>query len=195
MKAELNERLSGKLRRIRSGAYKPVDFIIADAKDAEMGGGLGALGSITNNAGSTRPTSAIDYRQSMKRMIGSGLVDIMLTSMSSAESLVAAKAFEGSDVTRAIRLNDATDIWGLRRASYHEHPAVPFRTARLDHARRFAALGLYALTFYDDSERDVATLRAYKEFRIEAEAAGIKHFLDIQSACLFSLATKNWRIH
>ena len=179
MHVSMNERLAGKLSRIRSGAYTPEDFIIADAKDAEMGGGIGALGLVRNADGSRRPASAIDYRQAMKSMMASGLVDIMLTSMSAAESLAEDKAFDSSDVTQAIRLNDATDIWGLRGASYRENPAIPFRTARLDHARRFAALGLYAVTFYNDRDLDVATLRAYRDFRQKAESSGMSHFLEV----------------
>ena len=179
MNVSMNERLARKLSRIRSGAYTPEDFIIADAKDAEMGGGIGALGLVRNADGSRRPASAIDYRQAMKSMMASGLVDIMLTSMSSAESLAEEKAFDSSDVTQAIRLNDATDIWGLRGASYRENPAIPFRTARLDHARRFAALGLYAVTFYNDPDIDVATLQAYRDFRQKAESYGMSHFLEV----------------
>ena len=89
----MNERLTGKLSRIRSGAYEPADFIIADAKDAEMGGGIGGLGSVTDRDGTRQPATALDYRQAMTDMMSSGLVDIMLTSLSSAESLHEADAF------------------------------------------------------------------------------------------------------
>jgi hypothetical protein len=37
-------RLDDKLARIRSGAYRRSDFIIADAKDPDMGPGLHAVG-------------------------------------------------------------------------------------------------------------------------------------------------------
>lgn len=175
----MNERLTGKLSRIRSGAYRPADFIIADAKDAEMGGGIGGLGSVADRDGTRRPATALDYRQAMTDMISSGLVDIMLTSLSSAESLHEADAFRGSDATQAIRLNDATDIWGFRGASYRTLAALPFRTARLEHARRLAALGLYAVTFYNDRDLDVATSAAYRDFRQEAETVGMSHFLEV----------------
>ena len=110
----MNDRLTGKLSRIRSGDYTPDDFIIADAKDAEMGGGNGALGVVAPDGKAMLPVTAGRYRQAMRTMMESGYVDIMLTSMSSAEALAEANAFEGSDVTQAIRLNDATDIWGFR---------------------------------------------------------------------------------
>ena len=115
----------------------------------------------------------------MTEMMASGLIDIMLTSMSSAEALADSGAFKTSDVTQAIRLNDATDIWGFRGASYRERPALPFRTARLHHARRLAALGLYAVTFYNDRDLDVATLEAYGRFRQQAEEEGMAHFLEV----------------
>jgi len=179
MTVSMDDRLVGKLTRIRSGAYSPRDFIIADAKDAEMGGGIGALGARRLADGTERLATSADYRQAMTEMIASGLIDIMLTSMSSAEALADSGAFKTSDVTQAIRLNDATDIWGFRGASYRERPALPFRTARLHHARRLAALGLYAVTFYNDRDLDVATSEAYGRFRQQAEEAGMAHFLEV----------------
>ena len=179
MTAEICERLNGKLSRIRSGDYTPADFIIADAKDADMGGGISALGVTTDSDGSVRQTTAVDYREAMTRMIDTVLVDIMLTSLSSAELLHASKAFAESDVTLAVRLNDATDIWGFRGATYRYGPAIPFRTAQLDRARHVAALGLFAVTFYNDRERDVATLDAYRAFREQAAQVGMAHFLEV----------------
>ena len=179
MTVSMDDRLVGKLTRIRSGAYSPRDFIIADAKDAEMGGGIGALGARRLADGTERLATSADYRQAMTEIIASGLIDIMLTSMSSAEALADSGAFKTSDVTQAIRLNDATDIWGFRGASYRERPALPFKTARLHHARRLAALGLYAVTFYNDRDLDVATSEAYGRFRQQAEEEGMAHFLEV----------------
>ena len=179
MTVSMHHRLVGKLTRIRSGAYSPRDFIIADAKDAEMGGGIGALGARRLADGTERLVTSADYRLAMTEMVASGLIDIMLTSMSSAEALADSGAFKTSDVTQAIRLNDATDIWGFRGASYRERPALPFRTARLHHARRLAALGLYAVTFYNDRDLDVATSEAYGRFRQQAEEEGMAHFLEV----------------
>ena len=144
-----------------------------------MGGGIGALGARRLADGTERLATSADYRQAMTEMMASGLIDIMLTSMSSAEALADSGAFKTSDVTQAIRLNDATDIWGFRGASYRERPALPFRTARLYHAKRRAALGLYALTFYNDRDLDVTTLEAYCRFRQQAEEEGMAHFLEV----------------
>ena len=168
--------LDRKLDRIRDGAYRPQDFIIADAKDGDMGGGVAASG-IDPETGLARPISV--YRDAMKTMVASGLVDIMLMSLSSAEALNGDGVFSGADVTPAVRLNDTTDIWGHRGADYRNHQARPFRTARLDRARAVADLGLYAVTFYNDVDRDVAALNAYNQFRDDAGEAGMRHFLEV----------------
>ena len=169
-------RLNQKLDSIRGGAYVPQNFIIADAKDGDMGGGAGAMG-INQKTDLANPASV--YRSAMKEMVASDLVDIMLMSLSSAEALVADGVFASCDVTPVVRLNEGTDIWGHRGADYRNHAARPFRTARLDRARALCDLGLYAVTFYNEIDRDVATLDAYSEFRDQAGDAGIRHFLEV----------------
>jgi hypothetical protein len=42
-----------------------------------------------------------------------------------------------------------------------------------------ANLGLYSVTFVNDLEHDRESLRCYKEFRLEAEAKGFRHFLEV----------------
>ena len=173
--------LDHKLLRIRVGQYVPADFIIADAKDADMGFGAGAPGTFydQDNQPTDRMRPIADYRAGMREMVRSGLVDIMLTSVSSAEALQANNTYDDSLVTPAVRLNDATDIWSLRGGAYRTVQARPFRTARLKHARAVSDLGLYSVTFYNDLDRDVATLEAYAAFREEAEAVGMRHFLEV----------------
>ena len=175
-----------KLARIRAGAYKPTDFIIADAKDGDMSLGTSTAGPKLDerNQPTDRMRPIADYRADMRRIVSSGLVDIMLTSISSAEVLAAEGVFAGSPVTPAVRLNDATDIWSARGSSYRGEQARPFRTARLDRARAVADLGLYAITFYNDVDRDVETLAAYAQFRDEAERAGMRHFLEVFNPAL-----------
>ena len=144
-----------------------------------MGGGIGALGFTTDAKGVSRAKTAMDYRAAIKAMIASGLADIMLTSLSTAEALAADRALDGSGVTQAVRLNDTTDIWGLRGANYQKLPALPFRTAKIDKALQVSALGLYAVTFYNDRDQDVAALEAYGRFRDEAADKGMLHFLEV----------------
>ncbi|MDA1154846.1 MAG: hypothetical protein O2873_08850 [Proteobacteria bacterium] len=173
--------LDQKLERIRGGDYSPADFIIADAKDGDMGGGAASPGLARDAAGKTggRMLTALDYRRGMADMVAAAPVDIMLTSLSANEVLTAEGVFADSAVTPAIRMNEATDIWGFRGASYRESPAVPIRTARVDRARALCDLGLYAVTFYNNPEWDVDTLEHYAAFRDEAAAAGLRHFLEV----------------
>ena len=168
--------LDTKLAKIRSGKYKSTDFIIADAKDGDMGGGVTAPGPARDRDGLKTKK---EYLAAMTEMTKSGLVDIMLTSASTAEALTKQKLYLKSKVTPAIRLNDTTDIWGLRGGSYKEHPSQPFRTARVSEARKFADLGLYSVTFSNQIDADLRTLHAYADFRAEAKAAKMRHFLEV----------------
>ena len=108
-------RMAEKLSRIVSGNYRPQDFIIADAKDGDMGGGADAVGleerSLAGLGNFQMATPMKYYRNAMKEMVESDLVDIMLMSLSSAEALVEEGTFANSNITPAVRLNYATDIW------------------------------------------------------------------------------------
>jgi DhnA family fructose-bisphosphate aldolase class Ia len=169
--------LDEKLARIRSGKYTPSDFIIADAKDADMGFGLTAPGPAGGTDGRTR--SRAEYLDAMRALVREELVDVMLMSASSAEALADEGLFDASAVTPAVRLNDTTDIWFARGSRYREAPSRPFRTASLDRVVRFCDLGLYSITFSNDVERDLETLEAFARFREEAAAAGIRYFLEV----------------
>lgn len=167
--------LDEKLERIREGRYAPADFIIADAKDGDMGFGLPAPGPAPS--GRSKPKAA--YLDAMREMTRSGFVDIMLMSASTAETLTGEGLFEHSPVTPAVRLNDTTDIWSQRGAAYKASASRPFRTASVTLAAPFADLGLYSVTFMNDIERDLESLEAYRSFRGEALAAGTRHFLEV----------------
>lgn len=174
-------RMDRKLANIQAGTYTPKDFIIADAKDGDMALGTGTSGPALDADG--RPTGRMRplqvYRDNMETMIRSDTVDIMLTSLSSAEYLARKGLYGDTDVTPAVRLNDGSDIWHWRGASYKHLPTVPFRTARLDRVKPVADLGLYALTFFNDLDQDRRSLDAYSQFRDEASAAGVRHFLEV----------------
>lgn len=173
--------LDRKLARLRSGAYTPQDFIIADAKDAEMAFGLTSPGPVRGTDGQPLPGFArrAVYLDAIRAMTKSGLVDIMLTSASAAEILAREGLFANSEVTPAVRYNDATDIWYPRGGRYGSEPSRPFRTARLPRVREFADLGLYSVTFSNEVVRDLATLEAYSAFRAEAAELGMRHFLEV----------------
>ncbi len=90
------------------------------------------------------------------------------------------RLFDGSGVTPAVRANDSTDIHVLAGAPYPTQPSRPFRTPRIDEIMRGGTdLALYSITPAGDAERDAAALEAYRDFRAEAEPAGLRHFLEV----------------
>ena len=179
----LKNRMTEKLSRIVSGNYRPQDFIIADAKDGDMGGGADAIGieeRYLPSLGNVQMAIPMQYyRNAIKEMVESDLVDIMLMSLSSAEALVREGVFSNSKITPAVRLNDATDIWGYRGASYKEKPSFAFNTVKIESALKYSKLGLYSITFYNDLEKDLQNLNAYTKFRDSISGTGMEHFLEV----------------
>jgi len=170
------------------------DFILADAKDADMAFGLAAPGLAPGGKPGNGPFRSIgEYRDSIREIVREGLVDIMLMSASTSELLsIEEGLFLSSHVTPAVRMNDTTDIWlAAGTSSYPRQPALPFSTTSIAQARcgrvdashvdhsRGANLGLFSLTLNDDASLDRAMLAAYRDFRVEAERAGFRHFLEV----------------
>jgi DhnA family fructose-bisphosphate aldolase class Ia len=173
-------RLDEKLARIRAGNHRRTDFIIADAKDPDMGPGLHAVGPARQKDGSaSRFRTREDFLQTIEAIIRQDAVDVMLTSVSNLEQLVRRNAFAHSAVKPAIRANDTTDIWRQRGASHHLAPSRPFRTASLRHVKPLTDLGLYSITFTNDVDADLASLEAFRAFREDAEANGFSYLLEV----------------
>lgn len=169
------------------------DFILADAKDADMAFGISAPGLAT---GKTRPglkhRSLAQFRDSIREVTRQGLVDIMLMSASTSEQLtIVEQLFERSSVTPAVRANDTTDIWCGVSGTYKHQPSLPFQSTTIDQIQsgrwnctaeersRGANLGLYSMTFNNHAERDREALERYKAFRLDAETKGFRHFLEV----------------
>ena len=169
--------LDTKLEKIRRGKYKPADFIIADAKDADMGGGIFCTGAHLEDA--SRPRSYPKYLQAMREMVKSGLVDLMLMSASSAERLVEEGIFENSPVSPAVRYNDTTDIWGLRHSVYQQYQSRNFRTLHLKRLIPLVDLGLYSITFSNAIEKDIESLEGLRQFLSELSGTGMRYFLEV----------------
>ncbi len=188
----MQKSLDQKLQRILNDPSAG-DFILADAKDADMGFGIGAPGV---NHGANRDRfpfrSLEEYQQSIRQITQQGLVDIVLMSASVSERLtIEERIFDGSTITPAVRANDTTDIWLGLSGDYKNQPSLPFRTATIDHIQCGRAscsqdehnlgadLGLYSITFNNDAQLDREALAIYHEFRGEAEAKGFRHFLEV----------------
>ncbi|MEQ1902710.1 MAG: hypothetical protein ABL888_00825 [Pirellulaceae bacterium] len=128
----------------------------------------------------------------VREIVNQGLVDIMLMSASTSEILALDEGlFATSPITPAARANDTTDIWCGQSGGYSREPSLPFRTATIDQLQcgrvecspeeraNGVDLGLYSITFNNDTRLDREALTAYREFRIEAEKKGFRHFLEV----------------
>lgn len=194
-----NKSLDRKLDRIHAGKATRKDFIIADAKDADMAFGIQAPGP--NRAGACAHgydktqgcfKTLPDYLAQIREVIKQQLVDIVLLSASNLERLAMQEGlFKNSPITPAARANDTTDVWAVRQGKYPSQPSRHFRTATLDHIKYGkiessyqkphlgADLGLYSVTFTNNLDWDYAALEAFHDFRLEAEKKKFRYFLEV----------------
>ena len=172
-------RYSDKIARIRAGQYRRGDFILADAKDVDLSGGVLTAGPRRDVRGRIIGLrSRAELLDQMRALVAQDVLDIMLASASNIEALVEGGVFDGSAVMPAFRGNEATDMWGaIRGGRYREVPSRPHRGADLRLAH--APLCLYSLTFQNEADRDASALETYAAFRAEARAAGVMHFLEV----------------
>jgi len=193
------KRLDRKLSNIINGSTSRTDFVIADAKDADMAFGITAPGP---QSGSCRHgynesegcwKTLAQYREQIRAVIAQDIVDIVLLSASNVEQLaIREKLFANSDITPAARANDTSDVWAVRGGKYPtEHPSRSFRSATLDHIKyghltndhrspfTGADLGLYSITFTNNIDWDYKALQDFHDFRIEAERKGFRYFLEV----------------
>ncbi|MBK9118444.1 MAG: hypothetical protein IPM18_02425 [Phycisphaerales bacterium] len=188
----MEKSLDCKLARIKADPACR-DFILADAKDADMAFGIAAPGrSPEMHTHEGRYRSLAEYRECIRAVVQQGLVDIMLMSAhTNALLTIEERLFDNSPITPAARANDTSDIHVVRGGVYPAQPSWPFQTTTIDHIQcgrvecqdeervRGASLGLYSVTFNNDLALDQATLAAYKAFRLEAEQKGFRHFLEV----------------
>jgi len=185
-------RLDEKLARIREGKYRRADFIIADAKDPDMGPSMVACGPARLKDGSaTRTRTREEFLDQIQAVVEQDVVDVVLTSAGNLERLIRRGLFKTSRVKPAIRANDTTDIWRVRGGSYPQKPSQPFRSANLSRVMWGSLepqigetvtgtdLGLYSMTFNNDIGADIASLEAFADFRAEAEELGFRYFLEV----------------
>ena len=193
------KRLYIKLNNIINGSTSAKDFIIADAKDADMAFGITAPGPQTGSCrhgyneseGCWKTLS--QYLEQIRAVIAQDIVDIMLLSASNVEKLgIKEGLFRNSAITPAARANDTSDVWAVRGGKYPtDHPSRSFRTASIDHIKygrltdshslpyTGADLGLYSITFTNNIDWDYKALQDFQDFRIEAERKGFRYFLEV----------------
>ena len=173
-------RLDAKLARIHAGHYRPSDFIIADAKDPDMGPSISWTGEVKDADGNVvRNRTRAEFLDQMRAIVEQDIVDVMLASASNIEALTRQGVFHGSAVKPAIRANESTDIWVMRGATYVKHPSRPFRTPSLARVKPFTDLGLYSVTFNHDIDADLESLDAFAAFREDCADNGFNYFLEV----------------
>ncbi len=173
-------RLDAKLARIHAGQYRPSDFIIADAKDPDMGPSISWTGEVKGPDGAVlRNRTRAEFLDQMRAIVQQDVVDIMLASASNIEVLSREGLFNSSAVKPAIRANESTDIWVMRGATYSKHASRPFRTPSLARVKPHTDLGLYSVTFNHDIDADLASLAEFANFREECADTGFSYFLEV----------------
>src|SRR5579862_6966691 len=201
--------LDRKLAAIHASPHATKEFILADAKDADMAFGVRAPGprGYLSRQGA-RPAqfspelwtreeygarNLPEFLDIIREVVHQGVIDIMLMSAYVSEQLTIKEGlFRNSHVTPAARANDTTDVWAVRHGCYTREPAQPFRSASIDQIQcgkiecdrstdEFpgANLGLYSVTFVNDLDQDRETLLAFKAFREEAERKQFRYFLEV----------------
>jgi hypothetical protein len=169
------------------------EFILADAKDPDLSAGIAAPGKSPEYYGQEGKFRSLEeFREQIRLLVRQGHIDVMLMSPHTNGILtIEERLFDNSHVTPAARANDTTDIHVIRGGVYPRRPSLPMRTTTIDHIQcgkytceaqdrvLGANLGLYSVTFTNDTERDRHTLQEFKAFRLEAEAKGFRYFLEV----------------
>ena len=118
-------RLDQKLARIRAGQYTRNDFIIADAKDGDMGPSMTSCGPKREKDGSwSRHYTRPEFLDNIRAVVEQDIVDIMLTSASNMEALTDMGVFRNSAVKAGDPRQRYDGCMGLPRGHVFE-TAVP----------------------------------------------------------------------
>ena len=193
--ATMQKSLDRKLAAIHADPSGSKEFILADAKDADMAFGIGAPGkSPEMHAGEVRMRTLAEYREQIRQIVRQGLVDIMLMSASSNDLLTIDEGlFENSHVTPAARANDASDIFAVRGGRYiaeavaavpHARRSTTFNAATSIASRanavRGANLGLVQRHVQQPpGRRSASRSKNIAAFGWRPSAKGFRHFLEV----------------
>ncbi len=188
----MKQRLLEKLARIHKHPTGR-EFILGDAKDADLAFGIASPGLAYPPPPNSAPKyrSLDDFHEQIRQVVRQGVVDFMLTSVSTMSLLGhRERLFDESDVTPVVRANDTTDIWCVRGGSYRQSPSLPHASSHFDELRYgtlaptsslppLVDLGLYSITFNNDLHADRESLVAFRAFRAEAQRLDFHYFLEV----------------
>jgi hypothetical protein len=180
-----------KLKRIRENPSSR-EFIIADARDADMAWGVPSPGKVYPSPAGRSPYRTMpQFHEHIRAIVRQGAVDIMLASISTMSLLAHhERLFDSGNVTPAVRINDTSDVWCPRGGRYREQPSAPFASGFIEEAQYGSLtaerpdeptvnLGLYSITFNNQLSADRESLLAFKEFRAEAQRGNFNYFLEV----------------
>lgn len=184
----MTSRLERKLKEIHSNPNSK-EFILADARDADLCWGVPSPGLVIDSIHSRFRTMP-EFLDQIRAVVKQGIVDILLASASTISVLAhGEKLFAESEVTPAMRANDTSDVWCPRGGEYRKHPSLPFASSYIEEAqygsviptggKPIVNLGLYSITFNNRPEIDREALLAFKEFRAEAGRKNFQYFLEV----------------
>ncbi len=159
------------------------EFILCYAADPDIAAGIIPI--------SESFSSLKAYYRHLEELVVQAQLDILLTSNHTMDELARSRnLFVNSPVTPAIRANDATDNWHVRGSQYETQLSRGFSSTTLNEAMYGTLspsisstpevdLGLYSVTFNNDTESDLKSLETFKEFRQEATSKGFRYFLEV----------------
>jgi hypothetical protein len=174
--------LEAKLKRLRADRSAD-EFILCYAADPDIAAGIIPL--------SESFESRAAYLDHLEELIRQETLDILLTSNSTMDELLRnRRLFEASRMTPAVRANDATDNWHPRGGNYDQQLSNGFSSTTLDEAMYGTLtpasdasaevdLGLYSITFNNDTPSDLRSLQTFREFRRDATTKGFRYFLEV----------------
>lgn len=178
--------LDQKLLNIRTDPASE-DFILVDAKDPDSA--FGILGTGKKSSGQNRTKQ--EFYEDIQVLVYQSIIDVVLTTINTYDVLTKKKdIFSSTPVTPAIRMNSSTDIWMVRGGNYSQMRSLPFTCASVGRVMfghpppwtektSKVDLGLYSVTFNNNSDDDLRTLEAFKAFWIEAEQNHFRYFLEV----------------
>ena len=159
------------------------EFIICYAADPDIAAGVIPI--------SESFPSLDAYYSHLDELVKQQALDILLTSNSTMDELLRGRRlFDDSPITPAIRANDATDNWHVRGSQYEVSLSRGFSSTTLNEAmygtltptadqKPEVDLGLYSVTFNNDTETDLKSLEVFKDFRIDATKKGFRYFIEV----------------
>ncbi|MGH7953186.1 MAG: hypothetical protein ACREFE_14895 [Limisphaerales bacterium] len=187
----MKPRLIEKLNRIREN-FSTRELVLADARDADLAWGIPSPGKIyPPPVSGARWRTMPEFYEQIRAVARQGIVDIVLGSIATMSLLAhRERLFDSLDVTPAARLNDTSDVWCPRGGKYREHPSLPFSSGSIEEAQfgsltaerpgePVVNLGLYSITFNNQTRADYESLLAFKEFRAEAQRKNFNYFLEV----------------